>query len=71
MNAQLKPCPFCGETVQLNVNMSNPANPYRFISCHKCNANITFNWRHKSDEQVREAWNRRAERLPDESDEKS
>jgi Lar family restriction alleviation protein len=60
MEESLKPCPFCGGSAKMSVNMSNPKNPYEFITCNKCN--ISFGLYHSHDpDKIRVAWNKRAQ----------
>lgn len=56
-NEELKPCPFCGGTVEIKTNYKNQF----YVLCKKCEAVVWvgYNCRHKA--SVITAWNRRAE----------
>lgn len=65
---ELKTCPFCGGTIQHNVNMTNPNYPHHFFTCHKCAASVSFGIPPCTsiagsilEERAIAAWNRRAE----------
>ena len=58
----LKPCPFCGETAEINVN---PSTLRAVVSCRKCN--VTMKKNYKGSRRIEEVlieliandWNRR------------
>lgn len=62
---KLKPCPFCGGEAELTYTSDNSHKP--FVQCKygvflkpKCVA-CQYPWRHDSEEEAIEAWNRRAD----------
>jgi Lar family restriction alleviation protein len=62
---KLKPCPFCGGEAELAYTTDNSHRP--FVRCKsialitpKCFA-CQYPWRHKTEKDAIEAWNRRAE----------
>ena len=64
--ADLKPCPFCGGSVQLNCNAGNPQHPIWWASCHNqktCGVTVNIpNWFGITGEAIEKIWNTRTVR---------
>ena len=52
---ELKPCPFCGETVELWDTNSAVV---KVIECKRCKIRFVFSW-DKNSNELFQAWNRR------------
>lgn len=56
--AELKPCPFCGNSAYTHISYKIHSRKVRYVTkCTKCNANMEY----RSEKAAIEAWNRRAE----------
>jgi restriction alleviation protein, Lar family len=56
---ELKPCPFCGQSVRLDVVYNYFHDTV--IYCDECDMVFTLDDCNATSEQIAEAWNRRAE----------
>ena len=58
-NIELKPCPFCGNSVQLEQSYSFFG--MSVIYCNDCDMFFSLDDINASDDDICDAWNRRAE----------
>ncbi len=56
---KLKPCPFCGESVQMLIA---PMMGTRAFVCNGCGADVMFYGAERDTKKAAEKWNRRTER---------
>ena len=57
---KLKPCPFCGGEVVIDVEWADAISEYYNFSCVNC-CMVTYNDECVSKQEATEAWNRRTE----------
>jgi len=60
MRDELKPCPFCGEAVEMNDYTDKPA--CAWVMIHRCKIIGPIRMESYSGEGIRKAWNTRAQK---------
>lgn len=63
MSGELKPCPFCGEAVEMNDYTGKPACAWVLI--HRCSVIGPIRLESYSGDRLRDSWNTRAHRPED------
>lgn len=62
MQNELKPCPFCGNSVEL---WETGFGVVKVIECKTCNVRFVFPWHKDTKKELTDAWNRRANNATD------